>query len=386
MSVALAVLAALQGCGFGLVEDAEVDSAEPDGDVVIAEVNPTSGSTAGGTEVTIAGSGFDGEIAVTFGGVPARNVVKVDAATIVCETPSVNQAVTVDVKVVSELGEATRPGGFRFVEGEDPDTGGGDDSGDLPGDAMGGVVQFSLLQVACPACFGLSDEFQIWAEAAFHEETATSWLDWIPNPGTCVENPTSTAPSGPYRDLGDYAYLQAGSASVPLVATRDQDGTTYLSAALTSDDFPRNTSFDLSAQGGADGDAFTVQSALKTPNTFDSISPSALLYTQPNQAFSAAFPRSGASIYWSPPGGGEFLVVRLDVYNPEGTALVSTVVCTDADDGQMDIPGSALSSLPSGGLVAVYVLRYNVTNFSFPDGGSGEGASMLGVLGTAVIQ
>ncbi len=59
-----------------------------------APVNPASGTIAGGTAVTIKGSGFsalggNGAVnGVTFGGAPATSFVLVDDATITCVTPA----------------------------------------------------------------------------------------------------------------------------------------------------------------------------------------------------------------------------------------------------------------------------------------------------------
>lgn len=54
---------------------------------VITSVNPSSGSTAGGTDVTIFGSRFSGATSVTFDGTTATNVVVVNDGTITATTP-----------------------------------------------------------------------------------------------------------------------------------------------------------------------------------------------------------------------------------------------------------------------------------------------------------
>ena len=53
----------------------------------IASIAPSTGSTAGGTSVTITGTGFSGTPIVTIGGTAATSVVVVDATTITCTTP-----------------------------------------------------------------------------------------------------------------------------------------------------------------------------------------------------------------------------------------------------------------------------------------------------------
>ena len=55
--------------------------------VTVTSVSPTSGSTAGGTAVTITGTDLTGATHVTIGGVVATNLTVVNATTIICTTP-----------------------------------------------------------------------------------------------------------------------------------------------------------------------------------------------------------------------------------------------------------------------------------------------------------
>ena len=54
----------------------------------VTAVSPTSGSTAGGTSVTLTGTNFTGATGVTFGGSAATNVSVVNATTITATTPA----------------------------------------------------------------------------------------------------------------------------------------------------------------------------------------------------------------------------------------------------------------------------------------------------------
>jgi hypothetical protein len=56
----------------------------------VTGINPSSGSTAGGTGVTITGTNFTGATGVTIGGAAATNVSVVNASTITCTTPAGN--------------------------------------------------------------------------------------------------------------------------------------------------------------------------------------------------------------------------------------------------------------------------------------------------------
>jgi len=73
---------------------------------IIAAVSPKTGLAAGGTAVTIVGTGFTGATGVTFGGTAATAVVVVDANTITCLSPA-KAAGTYDVRVTTPNGTST---------------------------------------------------------------------------------------------------------------------------------------------------------------------------------------------------------------------------------------------------------------------------------------
>jgi uncharacterized repeat protein (TIGR02543 family) len=81
----------------------------------VSSLSPTSGTTAGGTPVTITGTNLTGATAVSFGGTPATSVVAVDATTVTCTSPAGSG--TVDVTVTTPGGtSATNPSDqFTYV-------------------------------------------------------------------------------------------------------------------------------------------------------------------------------------------------------------------------------------------------------------------------------
>lgn len=79
----------------------------------ISGVSPTSGTTAGGTSVTITGSAFTGASDVRFGSTPAAFVVANDT-TITATTPAHGVGV-VDVAVTTPAGTATAAGTFNYL-------------------------------------------------------------------------------------------------------------------------------------------------------------------------------------------------------------------------------------------------------------------------------
>ena len=80
----------------------------------VKSVSPLSGPAAGGTTVTINGSGFQSGASVNFGGLGATSVSLTNSSTIVAVTP-VHSSGPVTVTVTNTSGDsATLPSGFTF--------------------------------------------------------------------------------------------------------------------------------------------------------------------------------------------------------------------------------------------------------------------------------
>jgi acid phosphatase len=71
----------------------------------VSGVTPSSGTTAGGTQVSITGTGFASGATVTFGGVPASNLIVNNSTTITATTPA-HAAGGVDVTVTNTDGQS----------------------------------------------------------------------------------------------------------------------------------------------------------------------------------------------------------------------------------------------------------------------------------------
>jgi hypothetical protein len=81
----------------------------------VSSVSPSTGSTGGGTAVTITGTGFLAGAVVEFGGVLATNVVVVNGTSITATTPP-HTAGPVDVIVTnSDSQSGTLPGGYVYA-------------------------------------------------------------------------------------------------------------------------------------------------------------------------------------------------------------------------------------------------------------------------------
>jgi phosphatidylinositol-3-phosphatase len=81
----------------------------------VSTVTPNSGSTVGGTSITIAGSGFQANATVSIGGSLASSVTVANSSTITALTPA-HTAGTVDVVVTNtDAQSGTKAGGFTYV-------------------------------------------------------------------------------------------------------------------------------------------------------------------------------------------------------------------------------------------------------------------------------
>lgn len=81
----------------------------------VTQVEPDRGPVAGGTEVTLTGTGFKAGAVVRFGGKPATDVEVQDETTLVAKTPRGAAAGTVAVEVLNAGGQkASLPTGFTY--------------------------------------------------------------------------------------------------------------------------------------------------------------------------------------------------------------------------------------------------------------------------------
>jgi len=81
----------------------------------ISSVSPTSGSTFGGTPITITGTSLTGATSVTVGGVAATSVVVVSSTTITAVTPAGTLGAVVSVAVTTPYGAPSAASAFTYV-------------------------------------------------------------------------------------------------------------------------------------------------------------------------------------------------------------------------------------------------------------------------------
>ena len=125
---------------------------EVDGPPTVSSVSPNTGSTQGGTVITVRGINFAPNARVTLGGVDATNVVVASATSLTATTPPHATPGTVDVFVLNPGGANGRlERGFTYTEEPRPGEGevnGGGCGGCAGGPGLPGVAPFLLLGLA----------------------------------------------------------------------------------------------------------------------------------------------------------------------------------------------------------------------------------------------
>ena len=91
-----------------------VRTPDPDPEPTITSITPTSGSTAGGTTITITGTNLTSATSVTVGGVAATSVVVVSSTSITAVTPAGSIGV-VSVALTTPGGTASLASAFTYV-------------------------------------------------------------------------------------------------------------------------------------------------------------------------------------------------------------------------------------------------------------------------------
>lgn len=81
----------------------------------VSGISPTSGTSEGGTAVTISGANFTGATGVTFGGTAATRVILVDDSTITCTTPAGSAGTAKNVVVTTPNGANVNTVPFSYV-------------------------------------------------------------------------------------------------------------------------------------------------------------------------------------------------------------------------------------------------------------------------------
>ena len=378
MRPTLPALALLAGCGFGLHPntpegiaafyddsggftgdtdtdtDADTDT-DTDADIQpeIESIEPTWGTTAGGTEVTLYGV-FDDDASVRVGGVEAELLtVLPKKGKLTFLTPEAGDEGTVNV-VLDSAGETAKlEDAFTYY---------------LDGTGLAGLI----------GAVSWTDQVgDYWASAP--SDSGYAWLipvvpaefDWgrvYANAlDTCESDQSySYAPSLTSYDLGNGATASLASGAKTIDLTWDSAGGQLVRETVVAGQFAAGSSYDLTELVPSNDSIpeYAVAGAVDTPAAFTVAAPNITGAAPPQVSKTMA-------VSWSGGAAADGVFISLGLVNSGGSAYQETVSCHVRDDGSFNIPSGAFeTSGPVDRQINIFVSRYKVASATIPYNGA----------------
>ena len=365
-----------------------------DNELCIDEISPNWGPTSGGTEVRIYGTGFDGDVGISFGRLEVSDFTRLGTNQLLMYTPQGTDG-PISVTVWSDYGEVEIENGFTYSDNGIPqDTGtqdsGSQDSGtqdsgtqdtgyqgDNSGAGLtGGVVEFGLVvdgfQLVSP------EGYVVTASAMLHNPTQGSWLNWLAPMGSCINhaNPIPLVASG--NSYGQWAYLNAPNGSIPLGYSNGK----YMATGLTSGDYIKGNSYSLSIPDGGIDISDVVTTAMGMGQNFG---PSH--YFAGGDYSSNYYFKDGTFFTWdvdSDPNSSMLFI--FEVLDGSSLASLGLFQCHVSDTGSYQLPPDIFTGAIFGDVIIVQMLRLRQSSAIHPLNGSTiEGFSTTGGIGVAIF-
>ena len=237
-----------------------------------------------------------------------------------------------------------------------------------------GFAEISLTQIACPACMGVQNEFDIYANLKLHQPTSGGYSEQLTPVGSCVT-----------QELGAYVsstpLTVTGTASFNSIQLFPSGVAEWSNTNLYEYQIERRTQVYVSTDAGS------IPNAFETLEGFDDIQPWELRYVDPSYAFAAVVSKQGTTFSWQPVIPDAQFEILIAVYSPDGSQLLGMVSCMENDMGYLTVPGSYFQSYPYNALTAIYLSRHRVDRRPAPDfNGYLESHMVWTVLGTGHIE
>ena len=237
-----------------------------------------------------------------------------------------------------------------------------------------GYGEIHFKQIACPACVGVYNEFDISATLDLHQPTSGDYNEWLTPVGTCTTNLIESYVSSQPLATTSPAYFND-------IALQPAGQGEWFTNSIYEYQYQRNTSYNVTSEHG------TIQNAFRTVEGFDSIEPYTMLWVDPSYAFEAVISKQGTYLSWSPAVNGAQFEVLIAVYSPDGSQLRGMVSCMENDVGYLTVPGSYFQAYPTWALTAIYLTRHRTGRTPAPDfNGYLESHQTWTVLGTGHIE
>jgi hypothetical protein len=356
-----------------------------DGELCIDDISPNWGPSTGGTEVRIYGSGFDGDIGVSFARLELSAITRLGPNELVLTSPQGSNG-PIDVTVWSDYGEVVVENGFTYSDsGAPPDTGfedsGSGDTGSSGEDnsgagQIGGVIEYSM--VVDGYLLASTEGYSINANAMLHEPTSGSWLSWLAPVGSCLNFTGTTPLSNTPLSFGNWAYLTAPNSSIPM----QFNGSQFVSSNLVTSDYIKGNSYDLSIPDQDLEIPNAVVTAMGMGQTFG-----------PSQFFAGGDYSTNyymsTSTYFTWDVDSDASSTMLFIFEVlDGTTFDSlgAFQCHSSDVGSYQLPPDIFTGALYGDIIIVQMLRLRTTSSINPMNGSTiEGFSTTGGIGVAIF-
>jgi cytochrome c peroxidase len=358
----------------------------------ITSINPNSGTTNGGTFVSISGAGFSQGVKVTFGGVIATNVTGSDSG--VSATTPPHAAGSVDVVVTNPNGSAvTKANGFTYIlptitsiSPTSGNTGGGTSvSISGTGFAQGATVTFG----GVPATNVSSSETSIFATTPAHAVGAVNVVVTNPN-GTTVTSVngfTYVPPS--ITSISPSSGNTGGGTSVTIFGAGFTRGATVTFGGVAATNVSSNeTSINATTPAHSAG---SVNVVVTNPNSTTVTSVNGFSYVLP--AITSISPSSGNT------GGGTFVTISGAGFSSGATVTFGGVPGTNSFSSDTGIsvttPPHAAGTVnvvvtnPNGTTVtSVNGFQYTAPSFTSitPNSGPSNGGTFVTINGAGFAQ
>jgi Bacterial Ig-like domain (group 3)/Autotransporter beta-domain/IPT/TIG domain len=219
----------------------------------VSAISPSSGPTAGGTSVTITGTGFTGATGVTIGGTAATSVTVVSSTSITAVTP-VHSVGTASVLVTTTGGTNSANTLFTYVAG--PTIGTIAPSGGPIAGGTSVIITGSSLSGATAVTFGGV------AATAFTVNSATQITATTPAHAAGAVDVVVTTPGGNATSTGGYTYAAPPTIGTVTPSSGPNSGGT--SVTISGSSF---TGATVVTFGGVAATSFTVNSATQITAT-----------------------------------------------------------------------------------------------------------------------
>ena len=325
----------------------------------VTAISPAEGEIAGGTDVTITGSGFTGGAGITLGGVLLEDILVVSDTEIRARTPAQLDGGVLDLTIRNCADEATLSSAFLYKSG-----------------LNGLLVELPLFDYIRPGQFGGSTADFVDPFVAFVNPTAESLLNPLPSVLDSCKFNQADAPAVNFDILQAGEQVSFASGAQTMQVPLQSDSLYYYAAndpaASQTTKFVSNGSYAISSAGNASLPSFSLPGAFRVPADFTISAPSFASDTPATIARNAQLQWS-----WNASTPGDFFEIVLVGYDDNGNPTNEVLECFVRDDGSFLIPANEMGKIDNASQVMTYAIRRTDSTFTVPANGS---------TGTAVGQ